>query len=277
MKNILISVFDITMIPKLIWRYRDLLMQLIRRNLYVKYQGAALGLFWSVLQPLLMLSVYTFVFTFVFTSKFGAPGVSQRTGSFAIIMFCGMSIFTMFSEGVNSCSTLLISNVNLVKKVIFPLELLPVAQVVSAFIFGLINFVLLFIGCCFFLDGLSWTMLLLPLTLFPLLLFSCGIGFFVASLGVYVRDLPHLIGIVLQILFFMTPIFYPISAIPGKFRIFLYVNPLCELIEETRMFFLYGQVPNWFYVCLVWCLSVTAFQLGLVWFVKTKKGFADVL
>ncbi len=120
-------------------------------------------------------------------------------------------------------------------------------------------------------------MLLLPVTLFPLLIFSCGIGFFVSSLGVYLRDLQYLTGVLLQILFFMTPIFYPIQAVPHPFQRFLYINPLCELIEQTRKFFLYGHSPDWIYVGFLWAGAIFVFQLGLMWFVKTKKGFSDVL
>ena len=254
-----------------------LLKQLVRRNMEARYKGAILGMIWSIAQPLLLLSVYTFVFTFVFKSKFGIPLEDERTGAFAIIMFCGMTVYNLFSESVSVCTTLIISNQNLVKKVIFPLELLPIAQVLSTMIFGLIWFLLLFFGAVFVLHSLSFTMLLLPLVVFPLLLISCGVGFFVSSLGVYLRDLPYAIVFLLQVLFFMTPIFYPVQAVPERFRLFLYLNPLTELVVQTRILFLYGGCPNWLYITILWLGSLILFHMGYLWFSKTKKGFADVL
>ena len=231
----------------------------------------------GISQPLMMLSIYTFVFTFVFKSKFGIPLEEEKAGAFAIIMFCGMAVFNIFSESVLSCSTIIISNQNLVKKVIFPLELLPVAQVISTLTFGLVWFLLLFVGVVLVLQNLSWTMLLLPVMIIPLLLISCGCGFFVASLGVYLRDLPYMIGVFLQMLFFMTPIFYPVKALPEKYRLILYLNPLTEIIEQTRIIFLYGQKPNWRYIAILWIGALLLYHFGYLWFKKTKKGFADVL
>ena len=254
-----------------------LLQQLVRRNLESRYKGSLLGMVWSFAQPLMMLSIYTFVFTFVIKSKFGIPLEDEKTGAFAIIMFCGMAVFNIFSESVLSCSTIIISNQNLVKKVIFPLELLPVAQVISTLTFGLVWFLLLFVGVLLILHTLSWTMLLLPVMIIPLLLISCGCGFFVASLGVYLRDLPYMIGVFLQMLFFMSPIFYPVKALPEKYRLILYLNPLTEIIEQTRIIFLYGQRPNWRYIAILWIGSLLLYHFGYLWFKKTKKGFADVV
>ena len=135
----------------------------------------------------------------------------------------------------------------------------------------------LLIGTVLLLHQISWTMLLFPITLFPLLLISCGVSLFIASLGVYLRDIQQLIGILTQMLFFMTPIFYPISIVPEKLRWILEFNPLSPIVEETRKVLLYGQLPDPG-VCLTsYILSFVVFQLGLVWFMKTKKGFADVL
>ena len=261
----------------IIRKERFLLGQLVRRNLESRYKGSFLGMIWSFAQPLLMLSVYTFVFTFVLKSKFGIPLEEERTGAFAVIMFCGMTVFNIFSESIASCSVLIVGNQNFVKKVIFPLELLPIAQVISTMIFGLAWFLLLFVGVVVILRNVSVMMLLLPVMIVPLLLISCGCGFFVASLGVYIRDLPYVIGVLLQILFFMTPIFYPVKALPEKFRMVLYLNPLTEIVEQTRIIFLYGDKPNWLYIVILWVGSLILYHFGYLWFHKTKKGFADVL
>ena len=271
------NIFNPLLEIRMFGRNLFLLKQLVRRNLESRYKGSVLGMFWSVAQPLLMLSVYTFVFTFVLHSKFGSPIENENKGAFAIIMFCGMTIFNLFSESVSACSTLIISNQNLVKKVIFPLEILPIAQVISTMLLGLVWFLLLFLGAFFILKTLSLTMLLLPVVIIPLLLVSCGCGFFASSLGVYLRDLPYIIGVILQVLFFMTPIFYSMKAIPEKFRLILYLNPLTEIVEQTRIIFLYGGRPNWLYIGILWAGSLMLFHAGYLWFMKTKKGFADVL
>ena len=277
MKHILLKL--ISPMPE-IRLFRDnwfLLFQLTRRNLEARYKGSLLGTIWSFIQPLLMLSIYTFVFTFVLKSKFGMPIEEERAGAFAIIMFCGMTVFNTFSECVLNCSTVIVSNQNFVKKVIFPLELLPIAQVITSMIFALAWFILLFLGVALILRNLSWTMLMLPLMIVPLLLLSCGCGYFVASLGVYLRDLPYAIGVFMQILFFMTPIFYPVKMVPERFQLALYLNPLTEIVEQTRIIFLYGDKPNWLYIGILWAGALILFHLGFLWIAKTKKGFADVL
>ncbi|MBQ9336577.1 MAG: ABC transporter permease [Lentisphaeria bacterium] len=262
---------------KLMVENRFLLGQLVHRNFEARFKGSYLGLIWSFVQPLMMLSVYTFVFTYVLKAKFGVPIEDTRPGAFPMIMFCGMAVFNIFSDTVNSCSTIVNTNSNLVKKVVFPLELLPMSQALVCFIFGLIWFFLLMFGVIFILNSLRWTALLVPLMLVPLFLFSAGCGFIVSAFGVYIRDLPYMIGVVLQILFFMTPIFYSVKSVPPQFQVFLYLNPLCEMVEQTRVVFLYGQFPNWSYVVILWLGSILVFHFGFLLFSKLKKGFADVL
>ena len=277
MRSLLVSMFNPFLIPKLIWNNHFLLYQLVQRNFIGRYKGSALGIIWSIVQPLLMLLVYTFVFTFVLKCKFGIPLEDERPGAFSVIMFAGMTVFNIFSEAVNNSSVSIIGNQNFVKKVIFPLELLPIAQVISSVLFGIIWFGLLFLGNLFILKTLSWTMLFLPLILVPLILFSLGVSFIAASLTVYLKDTPYIIMVLLQIMFFMTPIFYPVTAVPEKFRLLLYLNPLSEIVEQIRLTFLYGLYPNYLYVGILWLGSALVCQLGFLWFNKTKKGFADVI
>ena len=273
---ILRNLCDPLLAVRIIIRYRSLLKQQIVRNLAARYRGSALGAVWSLVYPLMMLSVYTFVFSVVFKTRWGL-NPDGGSGSFAVIMFCGMAVYNIFSESINTCSSLIPANSNLVKKVIFPLELLPLASVVSTVVFGLVWFVLLLLGVLLTQHQLFWTMLLLPATLVPLTLFTLGISYFVASLGVYLRDLPYLVGVVTQILFFMTPIFYPLEIVPEKYRLLLQLNPLTALVEQTRNLFLFRQVPDWLFCIQALLVSLVFFQMGLVWFLKTKKGFADVL
>ena len=263
--------------PLLILSNKGLLIQMVRRNVAARYKGSVLGLLWSFVQPLMMLAVYTFVFGIVFKARWGIEGVSENGVSFSIIMFCGMAVFNIFSESVNTSAGVVTGNPSYVKKVIFPLEILPLSTVLSTLIFGLAWFALLLAGMFAFTHQIYWTTLLLPVTLIPLLLFTSGIAFFVASLGVYLRDVQQIIGVVTQILFFMTPIFYPISVVPQRLRWILEYNPLSPVVEETRKMILFGRLPDWKVCALCFIVSFIVFQLGLAWFAKTKKGFADVL
>ena len=256
---------------------RDLLRQMLTRNIAARYRGSALGFVWSFVHPLVMLAVYTFVFGIVFKARWGVEALEGNRAAFPMIMFCGMAVYNMFSESVNTSTGVVASSPSYVKKVVFPLELLPLCNVMTAFVFGLAWFVLLLLGTIFLLHKIPWTMLLLPVTLAPLFFLSAGISLLTASLGVYLRDMQQLVGIVTQILFFMTPIFYPIGIVPEKLRWILRVNPLSGLVEQTRELFLYGQVPNLLHSAILLVFSLVVFQLGLAWFVKTKKGFADVM
>ena len=274
--KLLREILDIFAPYRVAVRNASLLKQFVKRNIAVRYRGSMLGLVWSFVQPLMMLCVYTFVFSVVFKARWGIDTGGGR-GAFAVIMFCGMALFNIFSESVNTSCSIVVSNPNFVKKVIFPLEVLPLAQTISTFILGTVWFVLLFLGAIFVFGKISFTMLLLPLVLLPLFLFTLGLSYFVASLGVYVRDTAYVVQVVLQVLFFATPIFYPIDAVPERFRWPLRLNPLTVLIEEARKVFLYGTLPNWKFLGLAFVISLIVLHLGFVWFNKTKKGFADVL
>ncbi len=272
----LVKLFNPWIGIKIILKNRDLLFQLVKRNIAVRYKGSVLGLFWSLAQPLMMLTVYTFVFSVIFKARWGIDN-SDSKAAFAIIMFCGMAVFNIFSESVTGSCSLITGNPNYVKKVIFPLEILPIAQVSAATVLGFIWFGLLLLGAIIFMKGLAWTMLLLPLVLIPLILLSCGLSFLAASLSVFFRDIQHLIVVIIQILFFMTPIFYPIQAIPEQYRWVMRINPLASIVEQARTVFLYGKMLDWTMYGTGLLISLAIFQLGLVWFIKTKKGFADVL
>ena len=262
---------------RIVLRNRDLLRQMLRRNIAARYRGSAMGFAWSFAHPLMMLAVYTFVFGVVFKARWGMETFGDNRAAFPLIMFCGMAVFNVFSESVNASTVVVVNNPGYVKKVVFPLEMLPLCNVLTALVFGLAWFALLFCGTLVFLHQVSWTMLLLPVTLVPLLLLSAGVSFFVASLGVYLRDVQQIVGIVTQMLFFMTPIFYPVAVVPENLRWILEINPLSSVVEQTRLLFLYGKLPDPVSVLGMFAVSFVVFQLGLAWFVKTKKGFADVL
>ena len=259
-----------------IWKGRDLLGQLVRRNIEIRYKGTMMGLVWMVVTPLVMLAVYTFVFGVVFKARWSA-GLGDSKAVFALVMFCGMSVFNIFSEGVSGSVGIVTGNPNYVKKVVFPLELLPVSAVLSACFFGLIWIGILLLGIVLFLHKFCLASVCLPLVFIPLILFSCGFAWFVASLGVFIRDLAHAIGILLQVLYFMTPIFYSVDMVPESLRPVLLWNPLTSIVQSTRQVLMFGQWPDWHVLGFVTLLSMAVFQLGYFWFMKTKRGFADVL
>jgi lipopolysaccharide transport system permease protein len=260
-----------------IWKGRGLLDQLVRRNIEGRYKGTMMGLVWMIVTPLVMLAVYTFVFGVIFKARWGA-GLGDSKAAFALIMFCGMAVFNIFSESVNGSVGIVVGNPNYVKKVVFPLELLPVSSVLSACFFGLVWIGILLLGIVLFFHKFCLAAICLPLIFIPLVLFSCGLAWFVASLGVFIRDLAHLIGIVLQVLYFMTPIFYSVEMVPESVRGVLLLNPLTPIVQSARQVLIYNQWPDWHDgLGIVTLLSMVVFQMGYFWFMKTKRGFADVL
>jgi len=259
-----------------IWRQRDLLIQLVRRNIQVRYKGTIIGLVWMIITPLIMLAVYTFIFSVVFKARWGTDFGDSKV-AFALIIFCGIAVFNIFSESINGSAGVITGNPNYVKKVVFPLEILPVSLVLSAVFFGLVSLIILLAGVILVMHNFSLTIICLPLIFVPLFLLCCGISWFVASLGVYVRDLPHIIGVVLQVLIFMTPIFYSTEMIPESLRPILALNPLTSIVQTTRSVLIYNRWPDWVSLAIVTLTSLVVFQLGYFWFMKTKRGFADVL
>jgi len=268
--------FNPVMIATHLWNYRDLIRQLTWREIVGRYKGSYVGLGWSFIQPLIMLCVYTFVFSVIFNARWGInPGEGRAT--FALALFIGLITFGVFSETANAAPSLVLGNANYVKKVVFPLEVLPLVKLLSALVNALFSLTVLFAGILLINHGIHWTAILLPLIWLPMLLFTLGCGYFLASLGVFVRDMGTLIGVATTMLFFLTPIFYPINAIPQEFRFFCRINPLALFVEDARRVVLWGLPPDWSWFFFGLVLSITALIFGFVWFMKSKKAFADVI
>ncbi len=259
-----------------IWVHRHLIRQFAVRDIIGRYKGSWLGMVWSIINPLVMLAIYTFVFSVVFKARWGQDG-SESHSDFAINLFAGLVVFNLFSECVNRSPTLVIANPNYVKKVVFPLQALPVAATVSALFFAGINTLLVLVANLVLNRTVCVTALCFPLALVPLLLISTGLAWFLASLGVYLRDVVQVVGIVTQVLFYITPIFYPISAVPEGFRAVMRLNPLTQLTEAARQTLLWGTWPDWWWLAGVTVFAAVVAQLGYAWFMKTKRGFADVI
>lgn len=223
----------------------------------------------------MLLAVYTFVFSVVFQARW-ETGVDNR-GHFALVLFSGLILFSVFSECINRAPSLMLANVSYIKKVVFPLEILPFVSLIAALYNAAISFAVLAVGYAFVIGPPPITALLLPVLLVPLVLLTLGLSLFLASIGVFIRDLQHVVGVFTMMLMFLTPIFFPLAAIPESFRSIIRWSPLAVIVEDIRAALFFGVVPN----PVVWAsLFVGAYLtawLGYAWFVKTKKGFADVV
>ena len=254
----------------------NLVRQLVRREVSAQFKGTFLGPVWAFAKPLLMLAVYTIVFGMIFRRDVDG----EPLGGYAVSMFCGLSIYTIFSTSVTASCMSVVSRRGLVQQVVFPLAVLPLVQVLSAFILSIPWFVLLVIGVFWVHGAVPWTVLLVPLWLVPLFLLTQGCAWLVASLGVYFRDMKQLVPVVLQVLFFMSPIFWRLESVEARLpelACYLKVNPLTVIIEESRRLIFAAELPNWFRLSVVTLGALVVFALGLAWFRKTKKGFADVI
>lgn len=257
------------------WKHRALVSTLVRREVIGRYRGSFMGILWSFFNPVFMLLVYTFVFSVVLKARWSAA--SDSNTEFAMVLFSGLLVFNMFAESVNRAPALVLANANYVKKVVFPLEILPCVAMGSALFHAAISLIVWLLAHVFLFGFPPITGLLLPLMLLPLVLLTTGIAWFLASLGVYLRDVSQFIGIFTMVLMFLSPIFYPASAIPEQYRDLIYLNPLTPVVELTRDVLYWGNTPDW----ALWSMNLLASMLvawfGFAWFQKTRKGFADVL
>lgn len=259
-----------------LFQYRGLVIDLARREIAGRYRGSVGGLLWSFLQPLLMLAVYTFVFAVVFKARWGASQGGTNT-DFAVILFMGLIVHALFAECINRAPVLIVGNINYVKRVIFPLQILPVVALCSA-LFHMLVSVAILLGFQLALAGsLDWHALWLPVVLFPFILMTLGIAWFLAATGVFVRDIAQTTGILTTVLLFLSPVFYPTSSLPEAYRGWINANPLTFIIEQARAVVLWGQSPQLAGLLLYLVASIVVFAAGYWWFQRVRPGFADVL
>lgn len=268
------SVSPVEMLASL-WRNRGLIKASAKREVLGRYRGSFLGLLWSFLNPIFMLAIYTFVFSVVFKARWSVESDSKT--EFALVLFAGLIIFNLFSETINRAPSLVLNNPNYVKKVVFPLEILPMIALLSSLFHGMISLGVWLVAYLMFFGLPHATALYLPLLIFPFLLFVLGLTWGLASLGVFLRDVSQFIGTILTVLMFMSPIFYPVTALPEEFRQWLYFNPLTPFVEEARNVLYWGSTPNFSLLGIITLLSAFIAWLGFALFQKTRKGFADVL
>lgn len=260
-----------------VFNNRYLIKELTKREILNRNKGSFLGIFWTLITPLAMLSVFTFVFGEIFQAKWANSEASSNMGNFTINLFIGLSIFWFFSDIISRAPTLFTSVPNYVKKVVFPLGILPMVSILSAG-FNLCIYMIIIIFALVF-NGISinfnifYMLIVIGITI-PMLL---GLSYFLGSLGVFVRDISTLIGILLQMIMFLSPVFYPLSAIPEKVQWLFSLNPLTIVIEQSRIIMIEGKSPDFNNLLLYFFISLTILILGFKTFKLTKKGFADVL
>lgn len=259
-----------------LWRHRELVRKLIRHEIAGRYRGSALGLGWSLITPILMLAVYTFVFSFVFKARWGEGAGDSRT-EFAIILFVGLIVYGLFAEVLNRSPGLIVANVNYVKKVVFPLEIIPAYALGAAIFHSIVSLCVLLIAFLLINGFLHWTAIFTPLVLAPFVILTLGFAWILASLGVFVRDIGQAIGLVTTVLMFLSPVFYPMSALPERVQLLLLLNPLTFVIEQCRAVLVFGQLPDWIGLGIYTVVSLLVAWVGFWWFQNTRKGFADVL
>ena len=255
---------------------RQLIIQMTRREVIGRYKGSIAGLAWSFFNPILMLSVYTLVFSIIFKARWGVD-VEENKIQFAMILFLGIIVFSLFNEVLNRAPALILMNVNYVKKVIFPIEILPIISIGAALFHCLISLCVFMVSFVIFNGQLHWTMIYVPLILFPLIVLSLGLSWILASLGVFIRDVGQTIAMLTTLLMFLSPVFYPISAVPLHLQNLILVNPLSFIIEELRAVIIWGQQPSWIGLGFYLFISILIMWFGYIWFQKTRKGFSDVL
>jgi len=257
-------------------RHRYLLRQLVRREVEARYRGSFLGLLWSLITPLIMLAIYTFVFSVVLQARWGASPSSSRV-DFALALFAGLTAFGLFAETISTAPSLILSNRNYVTRVVFPLEILPLARFLSNLVQAGFSLIVFLLAVLVLKGGIPWTLAFLPVVLIPLSLLSLGGAFFLASLGVFVRDINQVIGLATTALLFLSAVFYPLSSLQPPLQSIFVLNPLVSIIEDVRRVTLDGLMPDWALWCPVTLFSALFFMAGLAWFMKSKPAFADVL
>jgi lipopolysaccharide transport system permease protein len=257
-----------------LWRHRSLIFELTKREFSGRYRGSFGGIAWSFVQPLFLLTVYTIAFGIILKARWGFPG---STMDYALMLFAGLIIFNAFSEVLGKSPTLVTNTPNFVKKVVFPLELLPVIAVVTVLIHALIGIAVWLMGYTLLFGTPKTTVLLFPLILICLVPVLLGLGWLLSSVGVVVRDISQLTGMLSHALLFLTPIFYSVEAAPPSLRQLLMINPLTFIVEQFRLVLFYGQMPALKGLAIYFLLASFFAWGSLVFFRYLRPGFAEMV
>lgn len=260
---------------KTIYKNNYLARQLIKKDIQQRYQGSILGILWSFIVPILMLVIYTFIFSEVFQAKWDIDTSDKY--QFALVLFCGLCVFNLVGEVMNRSTVLIASNTNYVKKVIFPLEIFPVVITFSALFTCLISFGILIVAKLIIYHNVSPTLYLIVLMFIPLVILAVGLGLFISAISVYLKDMGNAISVIVTVLMYLSPVFFPLSAVPENFRGVCEVNPMTYIIENFRKVVLYGEMINWRFYIISCLVALVFYFVGKIVFMRAKEGFADVL
>lgn len=256
---------------------RHIIFEMTKRDVISRYKGSVMGIFWSFINPVFMLAVYTLVFSEVFNARWGNAAANESKAQFAIILFAGLIVHGIFGEVLTKSPTLILNNANYVKKVVFPLDSFPVIALLSACFQALINIFVLLLAFTFANGYIHWTAVLLPVVFIPVLILVLALSFLISSLGVFIRDLGQFITLLITVILFLSPVFYPLSSVPQKYQVIILSNPLTFIIEQTREVVIWGRLPDFNGLLIYGCISTVILWLSYFWFQKTRKGFADVI
>lgn len=262
------------------WEYRELIKQFSIRETVARYKGTHLGLAWTVGQPLLTLAVFTFLFSTVFEIRWNTKLSGEARIDYALHFFAGLVLYSVFSDTVGRAPGLILEKPNFVRKVVFPLEILPVAALGASMIYALMGIVVLLVAALVLAGHFSATLWLFPLTLIPLAALTLGLSWFLCSMGVFIRDIKNVVAVLLQLLFFVTPIMFPLDMVQeklGEYAWAVYLNPLTPILEDGRRTLLLSQMPDWFGLGVSTVVGLLVMQSGYAWFRRSRQGFADVL
>ena len=260
---------------KTLYKNKYLLWQLIKKDIQQRYQGSVLGILWSFIVPILMLVIYTFIFSEVFQAKWDIDTSDKY--QFALVLFCGLSAFNLVGEVMNRSTALIAINTNYVKKVIFPLEMLPVVITMSALFNCCISFLILIVAKLVLYQNISATLYMIFLLFVPLIVMAVGLGLFISAISVYLKDVGNAISVIVTVLMYLSPVFFPLSSVPENFQSVCVANPMTYIIENFRNVVLYGECINWQYFGTSCLTAIIIYAIGRIVFARAKEGFADVL
>lgn len=253
-----------------------LVYQFVKRDILSRYRGSVLGVGWTVLNPLMMLALYTFAFAGILKTRW--PGAETMGGiGYALNLFAGLIIFNLFAEVASRAPALIIQHSNLVKKVVFPLTIFSWIAVSSAMVQLFFSALILIISSLIYTGVFSVTAVAFPLIVLAFVPFLLGLCWFLSSIGVYVRDLSQIMTLIVNLALFLSPIFYPASALPSYLGDLMWLNPLTLIIEQARLVLVVGAWPDWWALLTYTGVSCVFAVLGYLWFGRARKGFADVL
>lgn len=257
-------------------RNRHLILSLVRRDVAGRYRGSWAGLAWSFFNPLFLLAVYSFVFSVVFKTRWSSTE-AMPVKNFALVLFAGIIVHGILAECLQRAPTLILANPSYVKRVIFPLEVLPWVALLSALFHAAISLLVLVCAQLVLAHSIPVTSLWLPVVLLPFALLSLGVTWMLAAVGVYIRDVAQFTGILSTALLFMAPVMYPVAALPERMRPWMYLNPISFIVEQVRNVLMFGGLPNWGGLALYSAVSILVAWLGFWCFQRARKGFADVV